>query len=187
MDLSPSYFAELMDRAFGQSLNPPFNPYANNINFLLVAYVLPYTALTSYEGLKSHLQSPISRRLCDGLLGVQSMQDAVIRPLLYEHATMKVEPYGVTMAEFTNRISELRNRLGRNGIKDEGNVVPPVMGAEGKLAGNLLADNSYSLCYQRAPREILRILYGKGIARVPRGYFPEGANGQIARSYLHNA
>lgn len=76
---------------------------------------------------------------------MQSAQDAVIRALLYEHATMKVEPYGVTVAEFTSRISELRNRLGRSGIKDEGIVVPPVMGAEGKVAGNLLAENSYSM------------------------------------------
>ncbi|XXG70268.1 hypothetical protein AAC387_Pa06g3065 [Persea americana] len=189
MDLSPSCFSKLMDKAFGHSLSPSFNPYANSINFLLASYLLPYVALTGYEGLNPHLHSPVSRRLCGGLLGVQSAQDAVIRALLYQHASMMVEPYGVTVAEFTSRISALRNELGRTGNKDEGIIAPSsATSEEGKHhLGNLLAENSHSICYQRAPREILRILYGKGTAGVAGGFFPNGANGRIARSYLHNS
>jgi hypothetical protein len=54
---------------------------------------------------------------------VESGQDAVIRALLYEHAHKKVKPYGITVAEFTNRFSQLRNKLGNAGVKDEGLVV----------------------------------------------------------------
>ncbi|KRX98060.1 Desiccation-related protein PCC13-62, partial [Trichinella patagoniensis] len=38
-----------------------------------------------------------------------------------------------TIAEFTDRISNLRNKLGRAGLKDEGLVVPKELGAEGKI------------------------------------------------------
>lgn len=125
-------------------------------------------------------------QLVAGLLGVESGQDAVIRALLYERAMKKVEPYGISVAEFTDRISELRNSLGRDGVKDEGLVVPPVRGAEGRIAGNVLAGDKNSLAYDRTPEEILRIVYGDGNERVPGGFYPKGANGRIARSYLHN-
>lgn len=122
-----------------------------------------------------------------GLLGVESGQDAVIRALLYERALEKVEPYGISVAEFTDRISELRNNLGRHGVKDEGLVVPPVRGAEGRIAGNVLAGDKNSLAFDRTPQEILRIVYGDGNERVPGGFYPKGADGRIARSYLHSA
>lgn len=123
-------------------------------------------------------------QLVAGLLGVESGQDAVIRALLYERAARKVKPYGVTVAEFTRRISDLRNNLGHAGIKDEGIVVPTYKGAEGKISGNVLAGDHYSLSYARTPEEILRIMYGGGNEHVPGGFYPKGADGRIARSHL---
>ncbi|XP_077228042.1 ferritin-like catalase Nec2 [Tasmannia lanceolata] len=187
MDLSPRCFATLMDEAFDHRLQPPFDPYANNINFLLASYLLPYVGLTGYVGINPGLKGTLSRRLVAGLLGMQSAQDAVIRTLLYEQGTMKVQPYGITVAEFTKRISDLRNRLGGTGVKDEGIIVPPIMGTEGKHPGSVLAGDRYAMAYERTPREILRILYGKGTAHSPGGFFPEGANGKIARAYLHSS
>lgn len=91
------------------------------------------------------------------------------------------------MAEFTDRISELRNKLGKAGLKDEGLVVPKQLGAEGIVSGNVLAGDNNSLAYARTPKEILRIVYGTGDEHSPGGFFPHGANGRIARSYLQNA
>ncbi|KAL2338924.1 hypothetical protein Fmac_013370 [Flemingia macrophylla] len=81
-----------------------------------------------------------------GILGVKASKASIFRAFLFERRNFVVNPYRVTMAEFTNRISDLRHRLGREGIKDEGLVVPPWEGAEGKVSV-----------------EILRIIY----ARVP--------------------
>ncbi|RXH71837.1 hypothetical protein DVH24_025338 [Malus domestica] len=124
--------------------------------------------------------------LVAGLLGVESGQDAVIRALLYQRAELKVEPYGITVAEFTNRISELRNKLGHEGLKDEGLVVPKHLGAEGKVSGNILVGDEYSLACGRTPEEILRIVYGSGNEHVPGSFYPKGADGRIAKSYLKN-
>ena len=126
-------------------------------------------------------------QLVAGLLGVESGQDAVIRALLYRKAAAKVHPYGITVADFTYRISNLRNNLGKSGLKDEGLVVRPVRGAEGKSRGNVLAGDKFSLAYARKPEEILRIVYGGGSERNPGGFYPQGANGRIARSFLQKS
>ncbi|CAK8531537.1 unnamed protein product [Lathyrus sativus] len=179
LDLSKSSFAKVMDSAFGQPLCPPFDPYANEINFLIASYVIPYVGLTGYVGANPLLQNATSRKLVAGLLGVESGQDAVLRALLYERRVSAVHPYGVSVAEFTNRISWLRNKLGKEGIKDEG-----LVDMNSSYQGNILAGDEYSLSYPRTPEEILRIVYGSGNESVPGGFYPHGADGYIARSYL---
>ncbi|XP_027192138.1 ferritin-like catalase Nec2 [Cicer arietinum] len=188
LDLSKSSFAKVMDSAFGRPLVPPFDPYANDINFLLASYVIPYVGLTGYVGANPLLQNATSRKLVGGLLGVESGQDAVIRTLLYQADNQKllVKPYGVSVAEFTNRISILRNKLGHGGLKDEGLVVSKKQGSEGSVSGNILAGDKYSLSYPRTPQEILRIVYGSGNESVTGGFYPHGGKGRIATSYLKN-
>jgi hypothetical protein len=118
---------------------------------------------------------------------VESGQDAVIRALLYERAHKKVKPYGITVAEFTNRFSQLRNKLGNAGVKDEGLVVVKSEGAEGLITGNVLAGDKYSVAFDRTPEEILRIVYGSGDEHKPGGFYPKGADGHIAKSHLPKA
>ncbi|KAF3665029.1 Desiccation-related protein PCC13-62 [Capsicum annuum] len=120
LNLSRESFVTVMDDAFGHPLKPPFDAYANDINYLLASYVIPYVGLTGYVGANPKLQSSTAKRLVAGLLGVESGQDAVLTELHYERGRGKVEPYGITVAELTNRISKLRNKLGRHGIKDKG-------------------------------------------------------------------
>ncbi|PRQ39512.1 hypothetical protein RchiOBHm_Chr4g0426041 [Rosa chinensis] len=186
LDLSAKSFADVFNLAFGRVLKPPFDPYANSLNYLLASYLIPYVGLTGYVGANPKLQGSTSKRLVAGLLGVESGQDAVIRTLLYEQAWMKVHPYDISVAEFTNRLSDLRNKLGKAGLKDEGLVVPKYLGAEGKISGNVLAGDEYSVAYDRTPEEILRIVYGSGDEHVPGGFYPKGADGRIAKSYLQN-
>ncbi|KAK9089995.1 hypothetical protein Sjap_023172 [Stephania japonica] len=184
LDLSASSFAKVMDHAFGRPLIPPFDPYANDLTFLLASYLIPYVGLTGYVGTSPKLNSTSSKKLVAGLLAVESAQDAVIRALLYQRALVRVAPYGVTVAEFSTRMSELRNKLGKAGMKDEGLIVPQAMGAEGKISGNVIAGNETSTAYERTPEEILRIVYGGGNEHVPGGFFPNGADGKIAKSLL---
>ncbi|XVE65479.1 hypothetical protein DITRI_Ditri08aG0003200 [Diplodiscus trichospermus] len=187
LDLSASSFAKTINHAFGKPLEPPFDPYANSINYFIASYLIPYVGLTGYVGANPNLQSAVSKRLVAGLLGVESGQDAIIRGLLFEHVDENVSPYEITVAEFTNRISHLRNTLGNAGLKDEGLIVPIALGAEGKVIGNVLAGDKFSVAYDRTPEEILRIIYGSGNASVPGGFYPRGANGRFARSYLNSA
>ncbi|CAN8320942.1 unnamed protein product [Cochlearia groenlandica] len=184
LDLSKKAFAKVMDNAFGIKFVPPFNPYENSVNYLIASYLVPYVGLTGYVGANPKLQCPASRKLVAGLLGVESGQDAVIRTMLYARATHIVHPYGTTVAAFTDKISKLRNGLGKSGFKDEGLVMPKWEGAEGKIVGNVLVGDEMSLSFDRTPEEILRIVYGSGNESVPGGFYPEGGDGDIAKSYL---
>ncbi|KAL4560171.1 hypothetical protein LXL04_032320 [Taraxacum kok-saghyz] len=184
MNLSERAFANVMNDAFGERLYPPFDPYANDINYLLASSVIPYVGLTGYVGANPKLQSRLAKKIVAGLLGIEAGQDASLRTMLYEQKTRMVIPYNYTVAEFTNRISELRNMLGRTDIKDEGLIVPRYLGAEGRVMGNILAGDRNSLSYSRTPEQILGIVYQTGNPHIPGGFYPRGANGTIARKYL---
>ncbi|KAF6142648.1 hypothetical protein GIB67_015134 [Kingdonia uniflora] len=186
LDLSSQNFAEVMDDAFGYKLYPPFDPYLNSINYMLASYVIPYMGLVGYVGTNPYLKGYKSKRLLAGLLGVESGQDAVIRTYLYERVDLVVHPYNQTVAKFTDRISQLRNRLAGCGIKDEGLIVPPQLGAEQRTSSNVLAANELSLSYDRSPAEILRVVYGSGKENVPGGFYPNGGNGKIAQDLLRS-
>ncbi|MED6134989.1 hypothetical protein PIB30_042087 [Stylosanthes scabra] len=172
-----------MDNAFGRKLVPPFDPYANDTNFLLAAYFFPYIGLTGLVNANTLLITPAALSLLAGLLGVEAGIDAVIRTLLYERLNQAVTLYGVSVAEFTDRISDLRNRLGGAGVKDEALVMPRDEGADGKVTGNVLSAGNDSLSYARTPQELLRILYGTGNESKPGGFFPNGTDGLLANSF----
>ncbi|CAN1221804.1 Ferritin-like catalase Nec2 [Linum grandiflorum] len=166
LDISAASFAKVINSAFGKPLSSPFDPYANSINYLIASYIIPYVGLTGY--------------LVAGLLAVEAGQDA--------RASKKVEPYNITVAEFTNKISEVRNKLGKEGVRDEGLLVPKYFGAEMKVRGNVLAGDELSLGYGRSAEQILRIVYGgAGNESSPGGFFPKGASGRIATSYLSSS
>ncbi|KAF8387826.1 hypothetical protein HHK36_026487 [Tetracentron sinense] len=187
LDLSSGSFAKLFDQAFGYNLDPPFDPYFSTVNFLLASYIVPYVGLVAYVGTAPNLNGYVSKGLVASLLGVEAGQDAVIRTLLYERADECVKPYNNTVAEFTNRISDLRNRLAMCGIKDEGIIVPLELGAENKTTSNILSADANSLSYARIPAEILRIVYGTGSEYKPGGFLPNGGNGKVARDFLNQS
>jgi hypothetical protein len=184
LDLSPHNFATLFDEAVGYKLNPPFDPYRDSLSYMLGSYVIPYMGLVGYVGANPLLNGYKTKRLLAGLLGVESGQDAVIRTYLYERAEEVVHPYNIKVAEFTIRISELRNRLAKCGIKDEGIIVPPQLGAENRTESNVLSANFYSISYRRTPGEILRVVYNTGNEHLAGGFYPHGGNGRIARDFL---
>ncbi|XP_023515237.1 desiccation-related protein PCC13-62-like [Cucurbita pepo subsp. pepo] len=184
LNLSKDVFSDLFDKAAGRRLSPPFDPYVDTIHFLLAVNLFPYLGYTGLVEAAPLLLFLESRKLAAKLLSAESGQSAVMRTLLYERANETVEPYNMTVAEFTNLTSTLANQLGKCGLKDEGVVVPRSLGAENRTETNVLATDAKSLSYNRTIQEILRILYGTGSERLPGAFFPNGANGSIARRFL---
>jgi hypothetical protein len=122
-------------------------------------------------------------QLVAGLLGVEGGQDAVIRTLLYTVKDELVAPYNYTVAQFTDKISSLRNNLS-HAFVDEGLEVPKSEGSDGLVTGNILSANNYSVSYARTGEQVLETVYGTGNASIPGGFYPKGGNGTIALSYL---
>ncbi|CAN6340647.1 unnamed protein product [Urochloa humidicola] len=189
IDLGADRFAMIMDDAMGARLDPPFDPYNSTVNFLLASYLFPHVTAAATMSISSSLMGFVSKRLQSSILAVEAGQDAVIRLLLYQHADEVVQPYqGHTVADFTRRISEWRNRMSGCGAKDEGvKVLDRQQGAERRTISNILGAGEDSLGFQRTPAEVLRILYGSRNEQIPGGFLPRGANGTIARGFFQLA
>ncbi|KAL6217253.1 hypothetical protein ACLB2K_010470 [Fragaria x ananassa] len=176
----------IFNLALKTTLIPPFNPYENSLNFLLAAYTMPYLAQVSYvNSIPSLTTNSPSLSLAAKLLPIKAGQNAVLRTLLYQKATQLVPPYNFTVREFTKANAQLINDNGKCGIKNEGILLDDItLGAENRTTSNVLSADANSLSYARTEPEILRIVYGTGNEHLPGAFFPLGANGKIARSYL---
>lgn len=122
-------------------------------------------------------------QLVAGLLGVEAGQDAVIRRTLWNFADKIVAPYNFTVTNFTDKVSDWRNSLS-HAFVDEGLVVPISEGANGQTTGNVLAGNNDSLAFARTAEQVFATVYGTGSASKPGGFFPQGADGVIAKHFL---
>jgi hypothetical protein len=123
------------------------------------------------------------KQLVAGLLGVEAGQDAIIRTILYFLKDNLVPPYTYTVAQFTNKISALRNNLS-HAFVDEGLEVPESEGADGLVTGNILSADNYSVAYACTAQQVLETVYGTGDASKPGGFYPKGGNGTIALGFL---
>ncbi|CAN5950009.1 unnamed protein product [Sphagnum jensenii] len=205
LNLSAANWANFIDEAVGQKLHPPFNPYANTLNFLISAYAIPYVGLTGYVGTIPLLQGVAAKtalptwvpqkwptwawgwvdlKSVGALLGLGTSQDAIIRAALYEFKDDLVPPYKFTVAQFTDFISNLQNSLS-HAFVGEGLEVPKKQGADGLVTGNILSADIYSLSYARTAEQVLATVYFTGDAATPGGFFPKGASGTIAENYLN--
>lgn len=184
LDLSKKTWAMMFDSAVNYTLDPPFDVYANSLNFYLASYFIPYVGLTGYVGASPMLMGFGAKALVAGLLGVEAGQDAVIRTWLYERKDWKVEPYEFTVAELTGKISMARNKLDHGDIDDEGLTVTKELGSAMLTTGNILSADVTSLAYPRTPKQVFEVVYSTGDASKPGGFYPNGGNGTIAKSYL---
>lgn len=63
LNLTAANFATIMNAALNTTLTPPFNPYANSVNYLLASYVIPYVGLVGYVGTNPNLHSRTAKRV----------------------------------------------------------------------------------------------------------------------------
>lgn len=85
LNLGKESFAGVMNKAFGRPLYPPFDPYANEINYLLASYVIPYVGLTGYVGTNPLLQNATSKRVCLKSISYTTSSQTFKLPYLLKH------------------------------------------------------------------------------------------------------
>lgn len=68
IDLAADRFAMIMDEAMGARLDPPFDPYASTVNFLLASYLFPHVTASATMGISSSLMGFVSKRVTKNLL-----------------------------------------------------------------------------------------------------------------------
>jgi hypothetical protein len=136
-----------------------FNPYADDISFLLGAYVIEDVCVSALAGAARFVTNKNNLESAAGLLGVEGYQAGAIRTLLANAGA------GVA----TDAISALRTSLG--GVSDQGTSITG-------QPYNFTNTDSNALSLRRTPRQVLNIAYG-AVNATSGGFFPNGLNGTI--------
>lgn len=134
---------------------PGFDPFNDELSFLLGAYVFEDVGVTAYSGAAPLITDKGYLAAASGILAVEAYHAGAIRGLLYERGA----------AQQTVDISAVRAAV--SGVGDEGVVV--------NGAVNIVDADSNSIAYARTPAEVLDIVY-LGSSATPGGFFPNGVN-----------
>ena len=162
----------------GQAVLPvPFNPYANENNFLLGAFVFEDVGVTAYAGAAGLLSMTNEFvQYAASILAIEAYHAGTIRTLL------TLRGFGPQ----ADAIANLRSFL------SSGVIYPSVAGPGFDDAGILDTSNgapilaprdATALAFRRNTQQVLNIVYGNnGVGRVPNVFFPQGLNQQAGQT-----
>jgi hypothetical protein len=147
--------------ATAAGLPADFDPFADDISFLLGAYIFEDVGVTAYHGAAQYLVDNVSYlTAAAGILAVEAYHASEVRLQLYQHGK----------AGDTKKISALRAAL--SGSNDD-------QGVEYKGQVNIVPTDTNSIAFARTPTQVLNIVYGN-VNATPGLFFPNGMNGTIA-------
>jgi hypothetical protein len=137
-----------------------FNPFADEVSFLLGAYVFEDVGVTAYNGAAPFISSKTYLAAAASILAVEAYHAANIRTLLFQ----------LGLGEQTAKISAVR--AAASGAADDQGVV-----MNGNA--NITPTDNNALAFSRTTTQVLNIVYLGG-ASANYGFFPAGLNGAIA-------
>ncbi len=163
-------------------LGPNFNPFADDMQFLLGAYVFEDVGVTAYHGAAPLITNKAYLDKAAGILAVEAYHAGLIRTILFANGA----------AGPTQAISNVRATLdGTAGTDNEddhgvgGIAYPKIVDASYSKNGSLLGGfptndppGNNAIAYDRTTRQVLNIVYG-GVNATKGLFFPNGLNGTI--------
>ncbi len=145
--------------------NQTFDPYANENNFLLAAFIFEDVGVTAYKGAAPLIQNKTYLEAAAGILAVEAYHAGLIRTTLY----------GKGLQRPARAISTARDSLDGQSDDDQGigsldraNIVP--------------TNKFYSIAYSRTAPHVLNVVYLTPKKATKGGFFPRGVNGSIRTS-----
>ncbi len=147
-----------------------FDPYANDENFLLAAYIFEDVGVTAYKGAAPLITNKTFLEASAGLLAVEAYHAALIRTVLYGKGVQMPALRTATVA-----ISDARDSLDGPTDLDQGVIGTPD-------TSNIAPLDADGLAFGRTTGQVLNIVYLSRMMVSQGGFFPAGVNGTIRTS-----
>ncbi|MDR7254774.1 rubrerythrin [Nocardioides sp. BE266] len=142
-----------------------FDPYANEDNFLLAAYIFEDVGVTAYKGAAPLISNKTYLEAAAGILAVEAYHAGIVRTSLYSKG----------LQDAAKAISKARDSLDGKSHKDQG-----IGSAAG--AANLVPTDKNGIAFSRSPGQVLNVVYLNPKSVTKGGFFPRGVNGAVNKS-----
>jgi hypothetical protein len=162
----PAIDLENAFRKVGQAagLGADFDPFANEMNFLLGGMLFEDVGVTGYKAAAALIQNKEFLDAAAGILAVEAYHMGMVRSQLYR--------MGEAAQQAANAISAARDKLDGSKDLDQGIV------RNGKA--NIVPSDENGIAFGRTPQQVLRIVYLSDNADVKGGgFYPNGMNGKL--------
>jgi Ferritin-like domain len=141
-----------------------FDPYANENNFLLAAFIFEDVGVTAYKGAAPLIHNKTYLEAAAGILAVEAYHAGIVRTSLYQK--------GLQAA--VRAISGARDSLDGKSNDDQG------IGSTNRA--NLVPTDKNGLAFSRSAPHVLNVVYLTPKSVNKGGFFPDGVNGGIHTS-----
>lgn len=149
-----------------------FDPYANDENFLLGAFIFEDVGVTAYKGASPLITNKTFLEAAAGILAAEAYHAGLIRTVLYAKGIQTPAPI---LIDRTEQISNARDSLDGPSDLDQG--VRPI-----GTASNIVPADGNGIAFSRSAGQVLNIAYLNRMAVSQGGFFPAGVNGTIRTS-----
>ncbi|GAB3723195.1 ferritin-like domain-containing protein [Amycolatopsis oliviviridis] len=141
-----------------------FDPFANEKNFLLAAFLFEDVGVTAYKGAAPLITNKTFLDAAAGILAAEAYHAATIRTSLFDR----------DLGDAAAKISNARDALDGPGDDDQGILL-------GNQANIVPTDNN-GVCFGRGADRVLNVVYLNPGPVKEGGFFPKGVNGDIVAS-----
>jgi hypothetical protein len=142
-----------------------FDPFANENNFLLGAFIFEDVGVTAYKGAAPLISNKTYLDAAAGILAVEAYHAGIVRSALYQKG----------LYEAAKKISNVRDAVDGSSDDDQGIRTS-------RKRANIVPTDANSIAYGRAAGDVLNVVYLTAAKATKGGFYPRGVNGPINTS-----